>query len=610
MSSNANEEKPPVANDAPAATPVPPPQVKSDAPAATDVAQQPQAAGAIVAASAPTAKDNVGELKDETTNQLPVEQPSKPPATSGSNPTVSDTPLPASQPTMQPVNLSAVKPAAVASPVVTPPAVVPAVSEPPAVTTSPAVTAPAVVSSLPAVTKLAPAATVLVPAVAQAVAPPSAAPPQKLPQAVATPIVPPKPQEAPPQKQQQPPPTALQQQHEKTQQTAQALVALRQQTPPPLIIKPPGGHVTVAAAATSQEDSAKLQLGPGRKDKSPSPLNMKTLQLTKETSKPTIIAGAPKPAPILVASAGTLVPTPLVQTRGSQPPTHQQQQHVITTTMPPRQRVPSGAIMEPVKTLIAASSGGQPVQLTAQPLAVGPVHHRLPVAVTTAGAGGGGGILKLPSTQIVPATLSMAHVPVTSTMVAVPSQPHHVAIATMAQQPGSLPRAQFIGHQTHHVVQRHPPPLRMVHLPTASAVAAAAAADGRQRMPNLPQSPISIRHALPQAPLTVRGAAAAAQPVAVTSATTIGVPHLTAAAARSSPQAAAVRHPPQLPQQPLLRQTLPAHAMQAGTTIGGARMPSSVAAIASGHTIQHRHLTTSRAGEVSNSFFCSYLYFF
>ena len=97
---------------------------------------------------------------------------------------------------------------------------------------------------------------------------------------------------------------------------------------------------------------------------------LNTSTLTKETSKTTIRAGAPKPAPILVASAGTLVPTPLVQTRGSQPSTHQQQQHVITTTMPPRQRVPSGAIMEPVKTLIAASSGGQPVQLTAQPLAV------------------------------------------------------------------------------------------------------------------------------------------------------------------------------------------------------------------------------------------------
>ena len=72
------------------------------------------------------------------------------------------------------------------------------------------------------------------------------------------------------------------------------------------------------------------------------------------------------------------------------------------------------------------------------------------------------------------------------------------------------PRAQFLAAapgQHHHVVQRHPPPLRMVHIPSAAAVqaiqagaagAAAAAAAGGQRLPTLPHNPISIRHALPQ----------------------------------------------------------------------------------------------------------------
>ena len=126
---------------------------------------------------------------------------------------------------------------------------------------------------------------------------------------------------------------------------------------------------------------------------------------------------------------------------------------------------------------------------------------------------------------------------------------------------------------------------------------------------------------LSQAPLTVRAAAAAAglaaanspAPPSTTATTTIGVPQLLRAPMSRPPgpgpqasAAAAGGVPPQLPQQPLMRQTLPHSAMQAAavtvaTTIGGggggARMPATVAAMASGHTIQHRHLTTNRAGK-------------
>ena len=104
-------------------------------------------------------------------------------------------------------------------------------------------------------------------------------------------------------------------------------------------------------------------------------------------------------------------------------------------------------------------------------------------------------------------------------------QPHRQLQQTVVQQPSTVTRVAptlITGHAsgTHqHVVQHHPPPLRMVHLPAGATsvtggtanlttrIAVSASGSISSHVPpttvSLPQSPapIAIRHALPQSPL-------------------------------------------------------------------------------------------------------------
>ena len=300
------------------------------------------------------------------------------------------------------------------------------------------------------------------------------------------------------------------------------------------------------------------------------------------TAVPTVTASVPAvdPKPAAASPETLQPPAPPGKPESSTTSTSTTTAAPVTTTTSTAAALSAKAQPESVKTtsapVVTATSVAPPVLPSAGATAPVVTTIRVPTSAPA--------LVKLPTqphpqssaTTIVPVapgtSATGAHHPVT-TMMAVPAlHQQQVTIATARAIPPEQrtivqPRAQLITGQQH-VVQHHPPPLRMVQIPSAVQVSAA---NVSQRVPGLPQNPISIRHALPQAPLT-RAVAS----------NTIGVPQLP-----RSP----VRHP-QLPQTPLLRQSL--HPMQA-TPIGGARLPSSIAALASGQ-VQQRHLATRTTG--------------